>query len=1260
MLTTIIEKYLQAVDQATFQKMMNHLLHLEGYKFFGSPGSVIGKNKTSKGTPDSFFEDGENFAFCEFTTQERLEGKESFFQKLEKDVDHCFDTAKTGIPKSKITTVILGFTEKLTPSQVATLKSRVQTHNSTAQLKLYSIQEIPFRILYYPGFAEKYITGVKTTNGTLYTLPDFLKTTEKGLQPSLINDFTGREDEIEMAENYLANADLLILTGFQGVGKSKLAVHLLGHLEKQGFEPRVIASSPVPLWDDLQNFLHPGHKYAIVFDDANKALPNLDYLLHFMNQREDGSIKVIITVRDYVRHELNRLILDKHFFELHINPLEEDKLRDIIRNAWPGGQHLPPALFEKIVGLANGNPRLALMAIKSIQQPAPSNFLENVAALYDQYFNKIATEISFLKEPNKLRALGILSFFNVMDRQDNQLKDTLEKEFGINWSELWETFILLEQSELIDLFANETAKISDQVLNTYAFYKTFFDEKTALIPYEKWVLTFLKNYPSKVRKSLIDSINTFGFTELRNTVNSFLIKVQPHLASSEDLSYEFYSCFWFYKEVDTLLFIRNWVNGLEEEVAEVEELNFSFKNQNLGYKPPIIDLLLNFWEHDTPFLEEALKLGLTLLFKQPQSLPPLLKELKEKLSFKHHDYYNGYHKQHTLFKFLTDKTYGSPKQEMVDQIFLSIAGIFLSWQYHQFRSSSDSSFMVYNFNLVKTTALMDLRKTILTRIFDLLSTCPKESLAALNNYTWSGPGFDISVLADEQQWFSQMLASNLSPGNFTHAKIIKDYVDRLKREKISITQDWSAFLNTDLMKTAELFTFNLTDEEERLSIQEAEQKKRQRLSELVKGKDFGFIVNLLSEVQKLYVTDDTHYPETALGYLFNALADENIDLYKQVIAHILTTQYKFKYSYNTIIYYPLKKKLLDKEEFYRLINQCEYPHKQHWKKIFFEALDELEVNEFLFFEFVSFLNSLNEPISLYSVKEYYKFESAYQAYKEKLPPIADHHGNVITYIVTILMNKTNDITVNFGYDFCTDCKEFFVSNPELLKKVYFYQDSVIHHYDFASKEMKAVAELDENFVLDYIKKRSKDSDFLTFRTDDLKLSFIWDLPNYEAIADGIMEAIIQKSPLFSDFEHPANVLFNALHTDEPKTKALAYISRFIQLYHDQVQHSAIIMNVVVYSFNDHVLRFLRELLMLNKNSELLDLLFLYKNEVITGSWVPELDHRQKFYEQILDMAKTLPNQLDYAEHIKRWEAEIDYLKKRKQDELKRDFRGWQG
>jgi len=52
---TQIENALKAINQASFQTLINHLLYLQSNKFIGAPGAVVGKEKTSKGTPDSFF-----------------------------------------------------------------------------------------------------------------------------------------------------------------------------------------------------------------------------------------------------------------------------------------------------------------------------------------------------------------------------------------------------------------------------------------------------------------------------------------------------------------------------------------------------------------------------------------------------------------------------------------------------------------------------------------------------------------------------------------------------------------------------------------------------------------------------------------------------------------------------------------------------------------------------------------------------------------------------------------------------------------------------------------------------------------------------------------------------------------------------------------------------------------------------------------------------------------------------------------------------
>ena len=76
---TQIENALVAINQASFQTLINHLLHFEGNKFIGSPGAVVGKEKTSKGSPDSFFVNGDNYIFVECTTKERIGESKSFF-----------------------------------------------------------------------------------------------------------------------------------------------------------------------------------------------------------------------------------------------------------------------------------------------------------------------------------------------------------------------------------------------------------------------------------------------------------------------------------------------------------------------------------------------------------------------------------------------------------------------------------------------------------------------------------------------------------------------------------------------------------------------------------------------------------------------------------------------------------------------------------------------------------------------------------------------------------------------------------------------------------------------------------------------------------------------------------------------------------------------------------------------------------------------------------------------------------------------------
>lgn len=1264
MTTTIIEKYLDSIDQATFQKMMNHLLHLEGYKFISSPGSVIGKNKTSKGRPDTFFEDGDNFIFCEMTTKERLGKSKSFFNKLKKDLEDCFDEKEIEIPKSKISKVLLAFTGDLTPKELDDLKTILEGHNPNTELIIYSIQQIPFRLIYYPGLADKYIAGVKPTKGTIYTLPDFLKITEKGLQPALTNTFSGREDETNKAKTLLDASDVLILSGGQGVGKSKLAVHLAELFEDElNFEPRVIVGSPVPLWDDLSNFIYPNNKYLIFFDDANKSLPNLDYLLQFIQNREAGTTKVIITIRDYVKHDLAKYLQNHSYRELNIKPLKDKQVTQIVNEYLPKNTSLDALVLDRIIDLSKGNSRIALMATSAIVENQDDSILKDINSLYDRYFQNVKHEVSFLENTQNLKALGLVSFFGAIDRNDKILKETLENHFDINWTELWETYLKLEKVELVDVFSKEIVKISDQVLGTYVFYKTFIDEISALINYSKWIEIFIKDYHKKLNKSLIDVINTFGFHEKKDRIVSLIILTQKNLVNDNERLYKFYEIFWFYREFDTLIFIKDWINNLEQEEIEIDKAKFTYNTNDYTWASEYLKLLINFWEHSTSFTQQALELGLSLIFKQPSRIPEVLKHLNDHIAYQRYDYRYDYVRQHSFIDVLENPNFTEKEKLISNQVFLSKASSLLKWEHSQSQGKGGGEIAIYNFHLFKTPQLIELRRKILIKLFSLFQDNSIAVLDILNSYIWTIRFFD-APLYEEQQIVTDFIIKNLNFDNYAHCKFVHDYIQALEEKNVKVIHDYSSFLNSDLLKIAKLF--NPEFDEDRVPFDERESRKRTDIRTFIKDKDLPFIENVFSQlklIQKNTNNRSDHWIHHSISYLFQELADLDIPLFYSSLEIVMLNKYDLRITFGNIISYPISKKLVPLKDFYNHLNRYDYKEKQHWKSVFFEAIEENDIDEFFLKEFVGFLLSIKKPLYIFRLERYIKYNKQFLACKDELPTIAFEHDNIISCIAEILYSKIDSVNITFDEHICEKCSSYFDKKIDLLKSIYLYNKSNSNrHYDYSGKEIAAISKLDNFFLVEYLEAISKDINYLQNKyLEDLKLRFLWDLPNYKQILDKSIEIIVSKAPLFSNSEHQANILFKPVKSDKVySNKVYQYISGFISKNYKSKQHILIIMNVVTHSFGNQLLRFLKEFLILNRDVEFIKSMMFSKGGgvLVNSSRVPTYDTHVRLMNEIIDMVKKVPNSLDYIEHIKYWEEDIEWSKKSKIEEMKRDFRGW--
>jgi hypothetical protein len=333
-----LENALLAINQAKFQDLVNHFLHLKGYSFISAPGSVVGKEKTRKGQPDAFFLNGDKYVFVEITTKVRLINNQSFFDKLVSDVNSCFNETATHIPAKDISKVTLACTSIIKPDEFDSLRKTVQGYNPSCDLEVLTIQNFPFQILDFPALAEEYL-GVTLIKGEIYTLKEFLLKTDKGVQPSLTNTFLFREEEVKKGVEYLEKVDILLLSGSQGVGKSKLAVKFLECFETKGYSPIVIQSSMVPLWDDFINLLKPDTRYVILFDDANKSISNFTYLLDAISKSEPNKIKLVITARDYVKHTVTEKLKEFHYNDLQITQLKDDEIDKLVVNVLPNLKH---------------------------------------------------------------------------------------------------------------------------------------------------------------------------------------------------------------------------------------------------------------------------------------------------------------------------------------------------------------------------------------------------------------------------------------------------------------------------------------------------------------------------------------------------------------------------------------------------------------------------------------------------------------------------------------------------------------------------------------------------------------------------------------------------------------------------------------------------------------------------------------------------------------------------------------------------------
>ena len=414
-----IEDELRSINGTVFQELCDSYLKRrnENYRAFSRTGSQVGKQKTTKGTPDSFFllSNG-NYLFVETTTDVSTK------DKLSNDILACFNFKKTKIPINKIEEIVLCINWNLDQKEILKLNELVKRYNNNSGVRYLMLQELAIDLHFnHRDLVHEYL-GLPLDTGQIVPMEKFIdeyNRASKGISTPIDNTFLHREEELGELKTSIQANDFIILTGAPGVGKTKLALEGIKSFlaENLKYEAYCVSYKHHTLLDDLFQYLDTNKDYILFIDDANR-MDAFSQVTGFYKASRKGKLKVVITVRDYAFQEVGILCQEFAPKRIDLMKFSDEQIIEIIK--LKPFEILNPDYHKEIVRVADGNPRLAIMT--SLLAKAKQNIyaLRDVSDLFENYFSTFIKDDGEFARDLNIKCLGLIAFFYTIPYKDKR------------------------------------------------------------------------------------------------------------------------------------------------------------------------------------------------------------------------------------------------------------------------------------------------------------------------------------------------------------------------------------------------------------------------------------------------------------------------------------------------------------------------------------------------------------------------------------------------------------------------------------------------------------------------------------------------------------------------------------------------------------------------------------------------------------------------------------------------------------------------
>lgn len=1238
---TDIEQRIKQLEGGKFQKMCDAYLSSKyGYSNFVALGSQAGTNKTTKGTPDTYYKTiDDKYVLVMYTTQTTGD----VFTKIFDDIKSCFDEDKTNLKCTDISEVIYCHTSSnLNAGQDKQLNEYCKERN--VLLQLIGINQISFDL--YTQYHIITRDFLELPIGTNQILPysEFINSyNTNAMAAPLDTEFQFRDEEIEEINAALTSSSVVILTGQAGVGKTRLALECASKfITQHGYNLFCIRSNHLPIYEDLEVFIGKPGQYLLLIDDANQ-ITGLNHIIQYA-VKPGHNVKMIVTVREYAKKDV---ILDiNQIVRPHIvgvSTLTDTEIESLISATLSINNKI---YLDSIVRIAEGNARIAILAGRLAKEAGRLDAISDASQLYEKYYGKYLDDNQLLKTDKKLlAAAGIIAFFESLHLYHLGTLQTIFEHIGITADDFKEKICLLHALEIVDLCNDKAVRFSEQCLSNYLLKYVFIDNKA--IPLDLVIKEGFTTYKKRTINALHVLSNVFHSNEVHSLIEKAIDKIWIELKENNDPSFfEYVKVFFQLNPVETLIILKEVIDADHNVDFNIDELDFNKENQQQPVTDDIINILCGY--DGLSELPEALDLLFLYLAKRPDQYIQFYNAITQHLGITKHSELNDYHTQILLIQKFIEHS-NNWTEHLVCDLFIRVSEKLISLVHRPSEMGRNNTFVLYTIPIHFSVGAQEYRKLIWDGLY-AISNNPRyhdQIIAVLKNYGYYENNLEQELIEFDWTYISKLLSAICSVKNFKDCFAVHSILKTMKRLGIDTTSYGDKYMENSQLKLFFKLEFD-EDLFEAYSYREQETVKKAAITEYVMACDTKSINDII-DLARLFGVNNTdnqsRLSPNSLDFVFIAL-ESNRELYLNTVDYYLQVNTPLGLHPERIV-----QKLFDflpDEEIYNLLCKYDYDMKNTWIYCYFCCLPEDHITEQHVEQLYEFLKMREEGLTASPYRKL-DFLDKYAKYDDdiflKCCRIIADKFSYSPFIVTIYFNlffnpyayKPDQILLKFKDDL------------SLLSEIYVKTLSADKRLDYDGVFFYAIYSVYPGILKKYI-QIMLDKDPWSHHSDIVHLASIWRHDNYIDIMDDAAECIFDFSKGRSSFV--ISGYFENILPDNPKIEnAIPRQDEWIRHYIDNnasdINKMTILFTAIAHFSSprciQHILHFTR----INPDFEAFKKIPLQaSSHAGLGSLIPYMEGKISFLKTLLGNYSGLK----YLQHKKRIQEEIERWKKRIEDE----------